>query len=655
MRFIPFLALSFFISVLQAQPLPILEDEYTWSDTEDYHAMVPDKVTGDAHILLDDRTLEYNYAADGNLYSYYFIHKVVYLNSEQGVEEQNKIYVSLENALELLDYNARVISADGQVTLLGKDALQSGVTEDERTFNYFAIAGAEVGSIVEYYYLLKRQPNFSGSYMVLQGSYPIQKSQFRIVSPTNLVFEAFAVNGYNEVEKDTTYEDRLVLKAHMENVPKAPNDPSANNLGSTMKVIYQLDDNLFTGNTNIYNYGTLSQSIFEILRGKASKKTKKKIAKFLKSADFDFAGDQRDKIFQIENFLKENIRVVEGPEELLTNLEFILENKVANEYGMNTLFFHALRHYEIPFEVVLTSNRFNLRFEEDIESYAFLSDYLFYFPEIDDYTMAGATAYRLGVIPFGYIHNHGLFIKELDIAGIVTGVGKVKFIEAYDDAHSHHDMWLDVTFNDDLSNINVDLKEERTGYNATPFQPFFDYVPEERLGEFRESIVKMIHEDIEVEEVTTENSGDENLMKHPFIVNSTFSSDQFIELAGNKVLFKVGELIGPQLEMYQEEKRTLPVETNYNHRYYREINFLIPDGYACKNLSDINLDVRPFEEQDKAAGFVSSFEQEGNEVKVMVEEYYKRIDFSLQEFEDYRSVINAAADFNKIVLVLEEI
>lgn len=653
MRFLSILALSLICTLVQAQPKPILQDEYTWSDTTDWQSLVPEDFSGDAYTLLFDRTMEYNYGGDGNLYGYYFMHKVVYLNSEQAVEDQNKIYLSLDNAIELMDYNARVISADGKETLLGKDALQEGTTEDEVTYNYFAIAGAEVGSVVDYYYLIKKYPSYSGSYMVMQGSYPTLESRFRIISPWNLVFKAFPINGYNEIEEDTSYAERNVLIAQMKDLPKVPQDESANNDANTMKVIYQLDDNLYTGSKNIYNYGTLSQNIFERFRGENAKKENKKVAKFMKPAELEFSRDLRDRVFRIENYIKENVTVINANDDRLQDIEFILENNVANEFGINKLFFRALQLNDIKFEIVLTCNRYDLRFEPEIETYAFLTDYLFYFPDLDDYVMPSARFYRIGVIPMGYLHNHGLFIKELDIAGIVTGVGKVRFIDAYRAEHSYQDMWLDVSFNEDLSKITVDLKQEMTGFNATPFQPYFDYIPEENMDEFKEGIVKGINENMEIESIDVENGGDEYLMKFPLIVKSKWNSEEFMELAGEKVLFKMGELIGPQVEMYQEEKRTLPVETAYNHRYHREISFEIPEGYACNNLNDINLNIVPFTE-DEAAGFTSTFSQEGNTVTVIVEEYYDRIDFSVEEFEDYRAVINAAADFNKIVLVFQK-
>jgi hypothetical protein len=57
---------------------------------------------------------------------------------------------------------------------------------------------------------------------------------------------------------------------------------------------------------------------------------------------------------------------------------------------------------------------------------------------------------------------------------------------------------------------------------------------------------------------------------------------------------------------------------------------------------------------DGSAIFRSSYTLEGKTLKVVLDEYYKRLDYSLEEFEEYRKVINAAADFNKVVVYLEQ-
>ena len=56
---------------------------------------------------------------------------------------------------------------------------------------------------------------------------------------------------------------------------------------------------------------------------------------------------------------------------------------------------------------------------------------------------------------------------------------------------------------------------------------------------------------------------------------------------------------------------------------------------------------------DKIYYFTSSYETGGNLLTVKIEEVYKEIACPVENFEDYRKVINASADFNKVTLMFE--
>jgi hypothetical protein len=262
--------------------------------------------------------------------------------------------------------------------------------------------------------------------------------------------------------------------------------------------------------------------------------------------------------------------------------------------------------------------------------------------------------YRLGLIPNAHIENYGLFIRKISVGDLKTGAGKVQYIPSYPGKHTQHNMYVNASLDNSTDSLNIDFKQEYTGYYAQNFQPIFDYLEKDKLKEFEESIVKSLNENITIKSVKVENKGGENLMVKPLIINSKLSSNHFIEKAGDKILLKFGDLIGPQSEMYQEKQRVLPIETFNNREYHRVITFVIPDGYQIKNLEQLNLSVQPFKNKNDVAGFVATYKLEGNKLIVNCDEYYDQVQFSLAEAELYRAVINAAADYNKIVLVLEK-
>ena len=53
-------------------------------------------------------------------------------------------------------------------------------------------------------------------------------------------------------------------------------------------------------------------------------------------------------------------------------------------------------------------------------------------------------------------------------------------------------------------------------------------------------------------------------------------------------------------------------------------------------------------------GFVSGYKLEGKVLTITVEEYYKKVQLPISAYADFQKVINAAADFNKVTLILEK-
>jgi hypothetical protein len=106
--------------------------------------------------------------------------------------------------------------------------------------------------------------------------------------------------------------------------------------------------------------------------------------------------------------------------------------------------------------------------------------------------------------------------------------------------------------------------------------------------------------------------------------------------------------------MYQEKPRQLPISMEYPHTLDRLIEFEIPAGYDIKNPEDLNINIVESPTATSTMGFVSSYMLKGNSLLVRIHEYYKQPDYALEKFGVFQKVINAAADFNKVVLVLEK-
>jgi hypothetical protein len=106
--------------------------------------------------------------------------------------------------------------------------------------------------------------------------------------------------------------------------------------------------------------------------------------------------------------------------------------------------------------------------------------------------------------------------------------------------------------------------------------------------------------------------------------------------------------------MYRDDQRTAEVENDFNRMYNRTIKIHLPKGYQVKNLKDLKSDITYRDKDNIPFLFKSDYTLTDDLLEVRIEEYYKQIYAPLSRYEDFRKVINAAADFNKITLVLEK-
>jgi hypothetical protein len=213
----------------------------------------------------------------------------------------------------------------------------------------------------------------------------------------------------------------------------------------------------------------------------------------------------------------------------------------------------------------------------------------------------------------------------------------------------------DIEMNRSADTLLINIKQIYSGYGAATYKVIFNYYPEEEKKQITKEMIKFGTNTENVVSSNMENYDFESYHQNkPFILSATVKSAELIEKAGNKTIVKIGDIIGQQVEMYQDKPRQFPVEVNYPHVLERKINFTIPDGFTVKNPDDLNIKHIHQDKGQTTMGFTSSYKIEGNVLQIHILEEYRRTNYPLSEFEDFRKIINAAADFNKVALVLEK-
>jgi hypothetical protein len=578
------------------------------------------------------------------------------LNSDAGIEAFNKIYLPFSSSSQLEVNKARVITANGKVSELKEgDILTAADEETGRQYKYFAFEGIEKGSFIEYYYVVKKYPEYQGKKISFQNSIEKSNIEFDHYSPDNLIFKFKSYNNLPPVVKDTSTIGKNHYKLRIPTLKKLENEDQSAYNALRSSLVYKLDQNLSNNTKEITSYGKVAQNIYSFYYPDFSKKTTKNLDKFILKATGS-AKDEESLIRDLEFFIKTKVYVSEGNANDLEDLDVVMEKMVANETGLVKLYAAALRSLGIKHEIVLTSDRQELKFDKDFEANNFLTDFLIYFPKNKTYLSPKESSSRYGFPPANFTDNYGLFIKEMTVGNLTSGVGKVQYISPVGADKTFDNMVIDVNFEkEDISNINVKLDRSLNGYYAMYIQPYIQNAGEKNKNELIESFARNLNEDVEIIDKKMVNGDPKLFGLKPLQFVIDFKSDAFVEKAGNKYLFKVGELIGQQIQLYQEKERVLPLEDEFNRSYFRTININIPEGYKVVNQDDLNID-KSYEINGKELlSFNSSYKMEGNTLVIKADEHYRINIIETDIYEEYRTIINSAADFNKITLVLEPI
>ena len=642
-----FILFLFITSTSFAQTVPFFKS-YNWELNPKYTIESSDKDM----IAIKDKVVTEFIFEDQNLIEYYLEHKILWLNSDDRIEEYTKVYLPSANDASQVVINVRIIKKTGEIIVLDKSRILG--SENEKTgikFNYFSIDAIEKGSIIEYYYVAKRRPKLQGAMVDIESDYDKQTVEFDLYAPSNLSFSFKSFNLETTVKKIENITEKTHWKFSAKDVKAVNKEDKAPYNASIGFIMYKLHENT-ANNAIITSYYNVAQNLFDFYYSTYSELEKKLIHKFAKNFKFDEDLKDENKARIIDLFIKENVYISENDSENLTN---VLKTKTANETGVIKLYIALFEKFNVTHEMVLTSNRLLLKFDKDFEATNFLQEFLFYFPASKKYLSPSKFGTRFGFPPPYFMNNFGLFITGYDINGKRKAFSEVKFIEGIPASLSSDEMLIEVNFNTkDLTKNTIALERKLNGYYAMNLHPFMNLIQPNRINEVIDQyFVQNSDKNAKVLKREFINEDPSLFGVKPFVVKFDISSEYFVEKTGDKYLFKLGDLIGPQMEMQQEKKRILPLEAEFNRSYYRTIKIHIPEGYQISNLEDIIIKNSYATKDKELFIFDSYYTLEGDVLTVTADEHYRETFVAPEIFEAYRTVINSAADFNKITLILE--
>ena len=595
---------------------------------------------------------DFKYDDEGTYVCDITYHEIVRTTNEEALSAENKSYISTGNVIEILDSKARTISRSGEVVALDQDEVKEVEDEEnESGYRIFAVEGAEVGGEIEYRYVKRVYGN---TFLTenLQFSAPVGRYDFLLTCPENLEFDFFTANDSTQVTQIDTVDTYNQYAGTFENIPEFVREGFSGFDADKKRIDIKLAYNSANGNKRRLN--TFADAGKTVYTGAValSKEEEKALQGYIKQLD-PKKGSKVGRLKVMEHEAKQQLI---QDDNATSDLVALVENGIGNNRSFLKLFVGILEFLELEYEIVVTIKRTEKKFEASFDSWRYLDEYLIYLPAEDTYFSPAVVYYRYGIAPSWLTATKGLYIKPTRIQDFIYPVTRIAEIPAAPYQHNMSNLYMDVDFNDDFTANQVQVDIEYIGEEAEIYKAALQRINEQQKEEMLKQIVQFYSLDSEVSEAKVKQGATTvEGWKDPVVIAASFETEDYLQLAGNNLLLQVGKMIGPQSELYQDDERRGQVENSYNRGYRREINISLPKGYEVQNLDDILIKENVYDQEELIFTFDASYEVAGNQLKIVIDEYYNRIYYPKEQFEAFRKVINAAADWNKVVLVMKKV
>jgi hypothetical protein len=622
---------------------------YKWDEAPVIHTLSSEMTNYPATYILHHRTLELR--MDAEPHSYFTEHKILRINTNAGIEKYNKVYIPMHGGKQLLSIQVRAIDPSGKVTNLKKENLKELENVDGfGNYRIFAVEGLAVGGEMEYLYTTRESPQVYGR-EIFQDEIPVIESKLELVYPDNFIFTTKQYNGLEKPVADSYDESRRSISVSASNIPALLEEEYAAHEANKMRLDFKMESNgrALTGIT----WQSISQ---RFVTNTYESGAATKVKKFLKGLNLENKSEL-EKVQGVEKYVKTNFTIKRSGHDAYEDTKSVIENHVGSERGILRLYMSCWEALELLPELVLCSNRFKGKMDPDFSSPHDISDVIFYFPNLDKYLTPDTPYMRLGAAPDNLASGNALFVRYMVSANKVLYLGHT-FREIKPLDHKHNDVGVHavLNFNDNLALPDVKQRNFWQGYRATLYRGIYHYRNAQEKEEFIREVTLSGIDDATVKKRVIEGDNMDLSFdpENNLNVTTEYTAQSLVEKAGEDYLIAVGKVIGKQSELYQEKERKLDIEfasiSDYNH----EIVLNIPTGYTFSGLEAIKINNELRDGEKVVMRFYSDYTLEGNKLTIKVNEVYKVLKVAKKDYVAFRDVINSAADFNKVVLVLSK-
>ena len=584
-------------------------------------------------------------------------HAIIKILDEDGAKYHKIIYIPMYNSDYLVDLKLRTIDSSGTVVNLDNSTLtEIDNKEFNKNFKIYQLPELQKKSTLEYIYTTKERNEIHGS-QILQDEYFNAKTEF-ILIPNNFKSKVKSYNT-NEVFSLDLINNVKVKKITINNINSIENEDYSTLQANRINISYQCyQADKVTPQSEFWQ--NITNSIYPIAFAKKFSKELIELNQLIfndhKLTKSNLGHKDKNlhtfkKINLIDNYIKNNFIVQDNSSAEFSRLDYILKNKKGSNIGIVQLYSSLLLYNNIDYELLITSNRYFNKFDPDFFNPDNLREILFYLPEIKKYIIPDRSEYRVGEAPFNVLGNYGIYIdknKDYYFSTIIED----------DKRFSTINREINVEFKK-MKEVVINETQKFTGHWAITNRAMLNLSNNLTPDEFKDYLTTS---GLKGKKIIDYSVGNKDIYQpiynNPFIVKSTIITDSLLKKhikPDNKKIkryvFNLGSVIGTQSELYTNKKRINSIEIRYPNYYDYKISVKIPRGYKIEGVENININENYISNGEVIAKFESNFTIEGNKLNISIQEYYKSLKYSKSKYNDFRKVINAAADFNKLDIV----
>lgn len=614
-----------------------------------------------------DREKSISYPSDNNLYGIFNNHYVEYVKSKFSEEvsvydtrhfktkinkinnlSQNEIIISKINNSEIVDIRSKIISQDTIVSY-GFSEMKKMINDSESNENYdfYRIPNIKDGDIVEVMYTVKKEFNFNGN-KIIEESYPILSSKFILIE-NNFKSNIKIYNSNISSVKDTVFDGKKSKLVSFKNLNSTANEQYATPIANKIKISYQCYENK-DDVSQIEYWENLVQNVSELFFPKTINQKAKEILKEIKYGYVKIPWNETKIANAIDEYIKINFTISDEDDPKLNDIEFILNNKISNDFSIIQVYTSLFKEANIEYEVAITCNRYFLKFDPELFDPNQLREFLIYLPNQEKYITPNRIEYRVSEAPEDLLGNYGIFIdKNLDYY--------FSEVTQFDKDFSQIKKNIKVNISKNLKKIKINESRSFSGYWAITNRNYV-YLSENEKTDFLIdffTINGLNNKKVNKYEIRNFDISN-NSFNNPLLINSTLTTSDLVEKKEGLIYLKIGKVIGQQSNLFEEKERINPIEINFPNSYDYNIKVNIPRGYRIVDFSELNKSKEYISvDGNSTAKFQSKVTVNGDKLSINIKEYYKELRYNKKRYQEFREIINAAAKFYDSTILLEKI